>query len=710
MERIIKLTILVFLVLGICLGSDNGGDLEYLGSKKLLSKNPFKNDTVLKKFEEEIKRIKQEGSYQELLEKVKEMEQYIKTKYPEIQCRKSEYKWKKGGIGEIIIDGEEATDSNTSAKSLRWSGDKVIAGSGRMERAVSIARDSNGRLYAAFEEFHTTYNHYIIRIRVSSDNGDTWSNWYYIYSEDYDLLYPDIEVGEGWCDRLILSFYASDIKLLNLWTFDLDNPSNNCSWCIEARDPLGAGENIRPRIAMDYCDQWYVYIVWIEEDVSSGDDVYYSRLMFPCDCNATPSDPICIGEGVVNNVDISWGNYRLWVVYQVGWPGPVYLVKFNTMFGSPTGGYTSELLFSAYCLWPRIALSNHDNKACVLYTRAVDGDENNTNLGFARTEDSGENWEFRWFNDPNTNARLGDIYYMPYSSDGNNFHVAYWEDGYIKYMNTDDLYYWYNCSTVSDNSSNSDEDYVSVLANRENEGMVAWVYRYSSTDYDIHFDNNFAYPDLKVVDIWTNPSSPKEGESCYLYAKVKNIGDEVSPETKVKWYFEGEEISYDWVSSLNPGEEETYFDSYTFQVCGNGAFEACIESVGGEVNTDNNCRSEDLTVICTHPDLAVVDISVSPPSPKEGESCTICAKVKNIGDKISPSTKVKWYVNGASIGERDVPSLDPGQEETVCKTYTFSSCGNFTIKVCVESVSDEVNTDNNCRSEDLTVICTHPDL
>jgi len=163
--------------------------------------------------------------------------------------------------------------------------------------------------------------------------------------------------------------------------------------------------------------------------------------------------------------------------------------------------FQETLLSSPKYTYPRIAMSNHDTKACIYYTGQTS--DSNNDLYFSTTSDC-NTWEHYYWPDDNSNETLADIYYMPHSTTGDNFHVAWWESGYIKYKSSDDLNNWTSEKTVSDDSNNSDDDFVSVCASSENQGMVAWVHG-TSSNYDICFDGGNLPPD--------EPSNPSPSDN-----------------------------------------------------------------------------------------------------------------------------------------------------------------------------------------------------
>ena len=139
---------------------------------------------------------------------------------------------------------------------------------------------------------------------------------------------------------------------------------------------------------------------------------------------------------------------------------------------------------------------------------------------------------------------------------------------------------------------------------------------------------------------------------------------------------------------------------------------ACVESVSGESNTRNNCRGTLVTIgttltVADEPDLVVESPSVSDSTLTAGQTFTFSATVHNRGDGRSDSTTLRYYRSqGPSISDIDrlvgrdsVSSLpESGRSSESVRLTAPSSAGTYYYGACVDDVSDESNTHNNCSS------------
>ncbi|MDE0171779.1 MAG: hypothetical protein OXS29_20130 [bacterium] len=135
---------------------------------------------------------------------------------------------------------------------------------------------------------------------------------------------------------------------------------------------------------------------------------------------------------------------------------------------------------------------------------------------------------------------------------------------------------------------------------------------------------------------------------------------------------------------------------------------ACVDPVGGESDTTNNCSAA-VAVTVTAPDLAVDEPTVSESNPTTGESFVLKATVRNGGNGSSGATHVRFYRStDSTIGSSDTPvgtdtrgslSLDPAGATTRSVSLTApSTAGTYYYGACVDPVGGESDTTNNCSA------------
>ena len=124
-------------------------------------------------------------------------------------------------------------------------------------------------------------------------------------------------------------------------------------------------------------------------------------------------------------------------------------------------------------------------------------------------------------------------------------------------------------------------------------------------------------------------------------------------------------------------------------------------------------RIEDVPEPDTEPDLTVESLTASNRSPDTRETVTLTATVRNQGDRRSAGTTLRYYrssnpqvsTSDTEVGTSLVGSLEPsGESEVSTRMRAPSSGGLFYIGACVDPVSGESDTDDNCADVELVVV------
>ena len=139
---------------------------------------------------------------------------------------------------------------------------------------------------------------------------------------------------------------------------------------------------------------------------------------------------------------------------------------------------------------------------------------------------------------------------------------------------------------------------------------------------------------------------------------------------------------------------------------------ACVDSVSGESSTGNNCSSGIRVTVeedagTDAPDLVVESPSVTDSTLTAGEAFTFRATVRNQGTGRAGSTTLRYYRSdnsGITTGDTQVwtdpvsgLSASDNSPESVSLTAP-STARTYYYGACVDSVSGESNTGNNCST------------
>ena len=235
-------------------------------------------------------------------------------------------------------------------------------------------------------------------------------------------------------------------------------------------------------------------------------------------------------------------------------------------------------------------------------------------------------------------------------------------------------------------------------------------------------------PDLVVDTPTASPSSPDAGASFTLSATVSNQGSGSSGSTTLRYYRSDDSsisssdtaVGTDSVGGLSTSGTSTQSISLTApSTAGTYYYGACLDSVSGESDTTNNCSSGVAVAVGTPPapDLVVDTPTASPSSPTAGASFTLRATVRNQGDGPSASTTLRYYRftapiipgSGTAVGTDPVDGLSASgtSPESISLTAP-STAGTYYYSVCVDAVSGESDTTNNCSSGVAVAVGTPP--
>ena len=232
-------------------------------------------------------------------------------------------------------------------------------------------------------------------------------------------------------------------------------------------------------------------------------------------------------------------------------------------------------------------------------------------------------------------------------------------------------------------------------------------------------------PDLVVLGVFlaNGALDGSPGRPLTFRTLIRNDGDSESPATTLHFYrsenpaitTSDTEVGTDSVAEVRAsGSRSESVDLIAPSAPGTYYYGACVDVVAGETNTANNCStSVEVTVLATslqsssHPDLAVGTPSVNNESPKTGTMFVLSVTVNNTGDAESPATTLRYYrstdatitTSDTAVGTDAVGALAPsGRAGASLELTAPSSAGTYYYGACVDAVTDESDTTNNCSS------------
>ena len=226
-------------------------------------------------------------------------------------------------------------------------------------------------------------------------------------------------------------------------------------------------------------------------------------------------------------------------------------------------------------------------------------------------------------------------------------------------------------------------------------------------------------PDLVVATPTVSDSSPDAGATFTLSATVRNDGDEAAAATTLRYYrstgriitTSDTEVGTDQVGELAASGTSRESISLTAKLpASTYYYGACVDSVTSESDTTNNCSSSvPVTVTAPNkPDLIIYAIVTftnpfggTPP----GGLIQVSAGVRNQGGVASPATTLRFYqstdatitTSDTEVGTAAVGGLAAsGTRSHGADVTAPSSTGTYYYGACVDAVTDEFDTTNNC--------------
>ena len=250
-------------------------------------------------------------------------------------------------------------------------------------------------------------------------------------------------------------------------------------------------------------------------------------------------------------------------------------------------------------------------------------------------------------------------------------------------------------------------------------------------------------PDLVVASPSVSDNNPAAGATFTLSATVRNNSDRPSPSTTLRFYLSTDatittsdtSVGTDAVGVLAAsGTSSGSVDLTAPTTAGTYYYGACVDAVAGESDSTNNCSAAVQVDVSEPgqggslppqrgPDLAVVAFflasGVHDGAP--GRSLTFQGRIRNVGNEVSPATTLRFYrsrnrtitTGDTLLGTVAVGTIAASRRidsETLTLTAP-SAAGTYYYGACVDAVTDESDTTNNCSdARPITVDGPPPDL
>ena len=235
-------------------------------------------------------------------------------------------------------------------------------------------------------------------------------------------------------------------------------------------------------------------------------------------------------------------------------------------------------------------------------------------------------------------------------------------------------------------------------------------------------------PDLVVEAPTVSDDDLSSGERFRLETAVRNQGNGRGSSTTLRYYLSSDaaittgdtEVGDDYVSSLRTSSTSNESISLNAPATlGTYFYGACVDPLSEESDTGNNCSAA-VMVTVSGSDLVVGPPTVSNSSPQVEELITLSMTVRNqdAGDA-SSSTTLRYFQSAdatittgdTEVGTDYVPPLDGAKTsgESIA-LMAPDAAGTYYYGGCVDALSDETNTQNNCSAAVSVLVREKPTL
>ena len=228
-------------------------------------------------------------------------------------------------------------------------------------------------------------------------------------------------------------------------------------------------------------------------------------------------------------------------------------------------------------------------------------------------------------------------------------------------------------------------------------------------------------PDLVVGSPSVDDRQPGPGATFMLNATVRNLGNVESVATTLRFYRSADDSisggDTEVGSAHVPGVAASGASDHSITLTapsdpGTYRYGACVDGVADESDAGNNCSTA-VAVRVTgsgdsgEPDLVVESPAVSDDEPAPGATFTLSVVVQNGGEGDSEATTLRYYRStNSTISARDTEvgtdAVDRvaagGSSDESIDLSAPDDPGTYYYGACVDSVSGESRTDNNCSS------------
>ena len=217
-------------------------------------------------------------------------------------------------------------------------------------------------------------------------------------------------------------------------------------------------------------------------------------------------------------------------------------------------------------------------------------------------------------------------------------------------------------------------------------GCVDYIYNNIGKMVKDVFPECYGLETIEIVSFKVNPTEVNTGEEVEVTAMLQGI-----PESSwtAELYVDDSKVDEETVTLGYDGKGMAYFTT-SFNYAGEYNVKVCL------ISDNMRVCSDPITVtvrekIGVKPEI--VSFGVNPTEIEEGETVTVSATVKNVGDETG-TFKIYTVVNGSIVEGTEIEvTLSPDEEYEYTEYLEMPSAGSYNISVCVEYDEKKTVTD-----------------
>jgi subtilase family serine protease len=215
-------------------------------------------------------------------------------------------------------------------------------------------------------------------------------------------------------------------------------------------------------------------------------------------------------------------------------------------------------------------------------------------------------------------------------------------------------------------------------------------------------------PDLIVDSISWSPHLPSIDNKMVFTVAVRNLGDAAAGDFRLALFIDDSPLKSVWVYGTKAGD--TALKTFTWiALAGPHVVRAVADSENNVVESDENNNQNSYAFSVLAADMVVADIAWVPENPNIGQQVTFSVTVQNEGNKTSAASNVNLSIDGIFRGNRQIPCLGAGENETV--TYNWeATAGIHDVEADADCLGQVKESDETNNSKGATCSTAAPDL